>query len=236
MVTFLVLFADIKAFDCWTEAYDDVLVVGSNVRYIPSILLGMEGVCDQVAPREDSFWGPHEYSRLPQRFCPDSPYMAWCPIGYMGDHLPSHISSFRLDDLSSNPDHYFIPNRSWPSRGRFNMEIFETFQSDLNNIFYQVKQEMDAIRSDETLSHIRQPLRAVERAYSSALGLRVNFSTLYDIKQYLACLQRSVAELQGFLLWRRDEYAWASDTITLGSNPNHCRGAVATTGSEYRFL
>ncbi|KAJ7474231.1 hypothetical protein FB451DRAFT_1398220 [Mycena latifolia] len=222
------------AYQCRLRVSEHAEVVGYNTERIPHTLASLDfppGVSPGI--RCDGSWGPHEYTVLPQLFSADSPYMAWIPVKYDSLDIPHRISTFvaKLDPSASQ----FRPNAAWPSRGSIDPELLTGFQDDVNTIYTSVTAAFKRVGSHTALDGIRLPLRAVERSYASLLALRVNFLTRRDVLEYVACLKRSIAELQGFLLWSADLEQWLNPT-SVGKKKSYSRGVVCEDQESYNTM
>ncbi|KAJ7125539.1 hypothetical protein C8R43DRAFT_1030446, partial [Mycena crocata] len=160
--------------------------------------------------------------------------MAWIPLSYDGLTIPHRISTFLFNFDSTSP--HFTPDRAWPSRGTVSANILAEFQSDVNAIYASTTAAFERVRSHTAMTALRLPLRAVERTYASLLALRVNFLTRRDVLEYVACLKRSVAELQGFLLWAKDLEAWIDPHAARERQDYKMRGVVCEDLAIYTTL
>ncbi|KAJ7682424.1 hypothetical protein DFH06DRAFT_293927 [Mycena polygramma] len=223
-------------YTCRLKISPAVIVIGCHSTIVPRTLWTMDfppGVTPGI--RDDGFWGPHEYSLLPQLFCVDSPYMAWIPLEYDGLDVLRFLSQFQFA-LGPASTH-FKPNLAWRRRGTVDPAVLAMFQADVNVVYTEVLTGIDVVKSRPDLSHIRLPLGAVERTYASLLALRVNFLTRQDVLEYAACLKRSMAELQGFILWSRELDVWMDPSSSIFDRAGRrLRGAVCEDMLSYESL
>jgi hypothetical protein len=79
------------------------------------------------------------------------------------------------------------------------------------------------------------PVIALVRAHSSAFCMRFPHLTFHDLFEYLAGLQRSVAELQAYILWY-DHIQYSDILSNTRSFELGLRGSIAQSNSEYVML
>lgn len=223
------------AYCCRLRVSQEAEVIGDNTNFVPDTLDALD-FPPRVSPgmRVDGSWGPHEYSKLPQLFCDEAPYMAWIPVQFDSLPIPHFISLFDFHSEPAPPQ--FIPTRAWPSRGSVAPDILDKFQADTTAIYVAVLHAFNRVQSNKAVGNIQLPLRALERTYASLLALRVNFLTCRDVLEYASCLKRSVAELQGFLLWVRDLDHWLDPLAVVQSRGYVARGVVCEDLSTYNNM
>ncbi|KAJ7776601.1 hypothetical protein DFH07DRAFT_766796 [Mycena maculata] len=223
-------------YDIWAYSSNNTVVIASNTRQIPDLPKWNHTLVDSPLPRVDGRWGFDEYSRIPQIYDSTAPYLAWLPLGPLRQaELPSQINVFSLNPTSAA----FVRNPGWPHRGYLDTALRENFQKDvvwyidrLRSLIAAEEAKVDSIHED---LGIKPPVIAMVRSHNACFSLRFPHLTYRDVVEYFAALQRSLAELQAYIMWHdRMEYA-ELPTVFSGSETG-LRGAIVATLADYTHL
>ncbi|KAJ7144540.1 hypothetical protein C8R44DRAFT_725466 [Mycena epipterygia] len=223
-------------YDAWAYSPNGTVVIGSNTRHIPSVPQWDKNMRGPPMPRTDGRWGFLEYSALPQLYSAAFPYLAWMPVhSFERLSLPTEINEFR--PLCNSPE--FVRHNEWGHRGYLETTLREAFQRD---VVWYIDTVQAIIKADESEASgmsrypgVRPPVIAMVRAHNAAFSLRFPHLTYRDLLEYLAGLQRAIAELQAYIMWHdRMEYA---ELRTGGANSGTgLRGSIAMTQKNYNSL
>ncbi|KAJ7460237.1 hypothetical protein FB451DRAFT_1500592 [Mycena latifolia] len=147
--------------------------------------------------------------------------------------LPTYINSFRIIEDPTEPDTVFVRQSGWRHRGYLRTEIRERLQSDVVHYIDLVSHIIPDV--SRLFPAVRPPVIALVRAHNSAFSLRFPHLTYRDLLEYLAGLQRSVAELQAYAMWydraQFGDIQPSTRTFELG-----LRGSVALSLADYNRL
>ncbi|KAJ7464016.1 hypothetical protein FB451DRAFT_1403394 [Mycena latifolia] len=221
-------------YDAWIQTETGSLVLGSNTKQIPDLPRWKEEGLESPQPCIDGRWGLAEYSLIPQPYDETFPYLAWMPTQkYQRLSLPTYINSFRIIEDPTEPDTVFVRQSGWRHRGYLRTEIRERLQSDVVHYIDLVSHIIPDVA--RLFPAVRPPVIALVRAHNSAFSLRFPHLTYRDLLEYLAGLQRSVAELQAYTMWydraQFGDIQPSTRTFELG-----LRGSVALSLADYNRL
>ncbi|KAF8144562.1 hypothetical protein K438DRAFT_2029131 [Mycena galopus ATCC 62051] len=157
----------------------------------------------------------------------------WARLG-----VPTKINQFRVVEDARNPNSIFVRNSGWMHRGHLRTEIREELQRD---VVYYIDLVNDIIRKEADPSsrvgppEVRPPVVALVRAHNSAFCMRFAYLTFRDVLEYVAGLQRSVAELQAYSMWY-DRLQYGDIPSSNRSFELGLRGSIVRTLEEYNNL
>ncbi|KAJ6503624.1 hypothetical protein C8R45DRAFT_1185359 [Mycena sanguinolenta] len=227
-------------FDAWATTPNSTIVLAGNTKQVPDIpALNSHLDIGLSRPCIDGRWGLFEYSVVPQPFDPKFPFLAWMPThNFARLGLPTKINRFRVVEDITSPNSVFVRNSGWMHRGHLRTEIREELQQDVahyiehvNDIIRKEADPSSRLGSPET----RPPVIALVRAHNTAFCTRFAYLTFRDLLEYIAGLQRSVAELQAYSMWydrmHYGDLPLSNRTFELG-----LRGSIAQTPKEYNDL
>ncbi|KAF7335892.1 hypothetical protein MSAN_02326200 [Mycena sanguinolenta] len=227
-------------FDAWATTPNSTIVLAGNTKQVPDIPRWNSNL-DIGLPRPciDGRWGLSEYSIVPQPFDPKFPYLAWMPThNFARLGLRTKINQFRVIEDTGSPNSVFVRNSGWMHRGHLRTEIREELQQDVvhyidlvNDIIRREADPSSRVGSEET----RPPVIALVRAHNSAFCTRFAYLTFRDLLEYIAGLQRSVAELQAYSMWH-DRMHYGDLPSSNRSFELGLRGSIAHTPEEYNDL
>lgn len=211
--------------DVWSRLSATEAIIACNTRYIPEAFHPRD--IDLLLPRIDGTWGPHEYIRHPQLWDPQSPYMAWISLSHHSDQFfgANVVMRFKMDR------DYFTENglRNWI--GGLHKAVKDAFDDDVAFLIHQVSTAKEHAAARIFQTPLQLPDIAVRRANEVLVYLTLQDIYYRDCLEAVATLQRSVAELQGFVLWARyitnDQDAYPQSLL---------RGAFVPDLHTYRFL
>ncbi|KAJ6464470.1 hypothetical protein C8R45DRAFT_1174608 [Mycena sanguinolenta] len=226
-------------YDGWARAPNSSIVLAANTKEVPDIPHWNSNLSVTGVPCLDGRWGLSEYSTVPQLFDPEFPYLAWMPthrFARLG--LPTMINTFRVIEDVTTPNSVFVRNSGWQHRGHLRTEIREKLQED---VVHYIESAGRIIRNgaDPSLRvgspEARPPVIALVRAHNSAFCMRFAYLTPRDLAEYIAGLQRSVAELQAYTMWY-DRMHYSDLPSSNRSFELGLRGSIARTVEEYNLL
>ncbi|KAJ6465462.1 hypothetical protein C8R45DRAFT_939653 [Mycena sanguinolenta] len=226
-------------YDGWACTPNSSIVLAANTKEVPDIPHWNSNLSVTGVPCLDGRWGLSEYSTVPQLFDPEFPYLAWMPtqrFARLG--LPTMINTFRVIEDVTAPNSVFVRNSGWQHRGHLRTEIWEKLQED---VVHYIESAGRIIRNEADPSlrvgspEARPPVIALVRAHNSAFCMRFAYLTLRDLAEYIAGLQRSVAELQAYTMWY-DHMHYSDLPSSNRSFELGLRGSIARTVEEYNLL
>ena len=208
--------------DVWHVYGDNHAVIGGRTDYIPEEVASSE----LPIPRMDGRWGPHEICLIPQIWDPQSPYMALCPIGTHPDMSfpPKTIMEFVMSKDS------FVEHQSFTGLGGLNKSLWNEFNEEVNKLRFRVQDIQFHMSKDANFRRIQFPTEAVSHASQIMIYLRLSDIVYRDCLEAVAALQRTCAELQGFIIWSREAYRVRS------SRSYSVRGAKVDNMQDYMHL
>ncbi|KAJ7143486.1 hypothetical protein C8R43DRAFT_1130571 [Mycena crocata] len=231
--------ASALAFDVWTKTIRGTIVLGGNTKEVPDLPSWKLEPADALKPCIDGRWGLFEYSTVPQLFDNNFPYLAWLPTDrFHRLGIPTEINRFRIDEDPLKPNSVFVRHSGWMHRGHLRTEIREKLQQDVVYYIEQVKriiQEENDASTQKGAANVRPPVIALVRAHNAAFSMRFPHLTYRDLLEYLAGLQRSVAELQAYTMWY-DRIQYGDVAASTRSFELGLRGSVATSLADYNYL
>lgn len=222
-------------FDAWARTKNSTVVVASNTKEVPDLPHWNSEIVWPTKPCIDGRWGMAEYSLIPQYYDVKFPYLAWLPTQkFHRLGLPTQINSFRIEEDPSEPNSVFVRHSGWTHRGHLNTDIREELQRDVVHYIEAVNGII--LEGNSTAPpEVQPPVISLVRAHNSAFSMRFPHLTYRDLLEYLAGLQRSVAELQAYSLWY-DRIQYGDIPASHRSFELGLRGSVARTHAEYISL
>ncbi|KAJ7820523.1 hypothetical protein B0H14DRAFT_2599912 [Mycena olivaceomarginata] len=204
-------------YDVWAQS--GTLVIASNTKQIPHIPRWDRSLNPAAIPRTDGRWGLLEYSLLPQIYDQHIPFLAWISVGNH-EHLAmcTQINTFVL----TPNDLRFIRHSGWPHpRCGDRIQLLIATQ--------EATGELDHLGA-------RPPVIAMVRAHNACFSMRIPHLTYRDILEYLAGLQRAIAELQAYIMWYdRMQYQDLATPLVPGGKRG-LRGSIALWLEDYEYL
>ncbi|KAJ7718895.1 hypothetical protein B0H16DRAFT_1475252, partial [Mycena metata] len=189
--------------DVCAHTPNSTIVVASNTKQIPDIPVWNSTLVQPLRPCIDGRWGFFEYSRVPQPFDPVFPYLAWMPtekFNRLG--FSTKINSFEIiDDIQHSEESVFVRQPGWLHRGYLRTTVRERLQRDVVDYIERVREIISRERvSPIGTPNVKPPVIALVRAHNSAFCTRIPHLTYCDLLEYIAGLQRAVAELQAYIM------------------------------------
>lgn len=232
--------ADVLAFDAWAWIADSkTAVVTSNTKSVPNLPCWGSRGGEAPQPRIDGKWGMAEYSIIPQLYDVSSPYLAWMPTHrFTRLGFSTAVNSFRVIEEPANPNAVFVRHPGWKHRGYLHTEIREKLQMEVVRYIELVKDIIQSEANPKTRkgpAEVRPPVIALVRAHSSVFCMRFPHLTYRDLVEYVAGLQRSVAELQAYIMWY-DRIQYGDVPASTRSFELGLRGTVAQSVTDYNTL
>ncbi|KAJ6617829.1 hypothetical protein B0H10DRAFT_1948014 [Mycena sp. CBHHK59/15] len=226
-------------FDVWATTENGTVVLAANTREVPDLPQWNSDLVEPPKPRIDGRWGLSEYALVPQIYNSSFPYLAWMPTrNFQRLGIPTQINRFRIFEEVASVDSVFVRHSGWQHRGHLRTDLREELQKDV--IFY-INQVDEIIRTEANSSsrlgaaEVRPPVIALVRAHNSAFCMRFPHLTYRDLLEYLAGLQRSVGELQGYSMWY-DRIHYGDIPTSNRSFEMGLRGSIAESSADYDML
>jgi hypothetical protein len=226
-------------FDVWARTKDSKIVIASNTKEIPDLPCWNPPAGEVPWPRIDGKWGMDEYSVIPQPFDKSFPYLAWMPtqrFARLG--IPTKVISFQVIEDTTQPNSMFVRHSGWTHRGYLKTELREELQTEVVHYIDLVAAIILEEADSSTRSgpaEVRPPVIALVRAHNSAFCMRFLHLTYRDLLEYMAGLQRSVAELQAYVLWH-DRIQYGNIPASTRSFELGLRGSIAQNPTDYNAL
>jgi hypothetical protein len=222
-------------YDVWAQSPNGTLVIASNTKQIPHIPRWDRSLNPAAIPRTDGRWGLLEYSLVPQIYDPHFPFLAWISVG---NHerlaMSTQINAFVL----TPNDVRFIRHSGWPHRGYLDTIVRENLQRDVVEFIDRIQLLIATQEATGELDRLgaRPPVIAMVRAHNACFSMRIPHLTYRDILEYLAGLQRAIAELQAYIMWYdRMQYQDLATPLVPGGKRG-LRGSIALRLEDYEYL
>ncbi|KAJ6536050.1 hypothetical protein B0H19DRAFT_1270865 [Mycena capillaripes] len=132
----------------------------------------------------------------------------------------------------------FVRHSGWTHRGFLKTELREELQTEVVHYIDLVEAIILKEADSSTRcgpSEVRPPVIALVRAHNSAFCMRFPHLTYRDLLEYMAGLQRSVAELQAYVLWH-DRIQYGNIPASTRSFELGLRGSIAQNPTDYNAL
>lgn len=209
------------SYDVWTPLGDGNCVLGCNTDHIPPLIPTNE----PALPRIDGTWGPHDYTIMPQRYDPEAPYLAWCPLrpDPAQPFLDNPIMAFRF----ARNDYVQHPRQ--PRLGGLQKSILATFHQEVSRLadMYLQATQVAAIHWPS----VKPPTLALARMRETLVYLNLPDIYFRDCQEAIETLRRNTREVQAFILWARTPPARPYFVV-----PFPVRGSVAIDKDSYNYL
>ncbi|VDC00373.1 unnamed protein product [Peniophora sp. CBMAI 1063] len=148
------------------------------------------------------WWGPHEWSLLPQLYDCNSPWLAFLPIHHDRHHISRQditrdmiVDAPRLDSsYRAKQPLLFAPGP----------ELKERLRSYVDHAVEQAKAVLECLKSDRNgkgKEHAAWPTGANERATYLFRQLLAGVPSVNAFRRALTCLRRATGELEAFAIW-----------------------------------
>ncbi|KAJ7655714.1 hypothetical protein DFH06DRAFT_1200834 [Mycena polygramma] len=223
--------------ETWAHTRHGSIVIASNTKKIPCIPCWDDSLLTAAMPRINGRWGFAEYSHVPQPYSAEFPYLAWLPVDCLERlGLPVEINRYQL--TLDSPD--FVRHLGWGHRGYLKTEVRETLQTD---VVWYIEKVQALILTEEAEGggihrrfEARPPVIAMVRAHNACFSMRFPHLTYRDLLEYLAGLQRAIAELQAYIMWYDRMYYADFPTASQNGMNTGLRGSIATDTRTYASL
>ncbi|KAJ6514802.1 hypothetical protein C8R47DRAFT_492883 [Mycena vitilis] len=225
--------------DAWARSGKSTIILAGNTKQVPALPCWNLQLAEVARCRIDGRWGMAEYSVIPQPFDAAFPYLAWMPkTNFARLGFSTKINSFDINEDVADPNAVFVRHSGWKHRGHLRTEIREELQKDVVEYIHMVR---DIIHKEADphlrigLPEVRPPVIALVRSHNSAFCMRFPHLTYRDLLEYTRGLQRSVAELQAYVMWY-DRMHYADLPTSNRSFELGLRGSIAGSRTEYNTL
>jgi hypothetical protein len=148
------------------------------------------------------------------------------------------VNLFRVIEDTADPNSNFVHHPGWKHRGYLHTDVRERLQKEVVRYIEDVNKIIQSEANPITRkgpAEVRPPVIALVRAHNSAFCMRFPHLTYRDLVEYVAGLQRSVAELQAYIMWY-DRIQYGDIPASTRSFELGLQGTVAKSVAEYNTL
>lgn len=189
--------------DTYLSTHWTLVLKGNSSPPVIPIFARTENISGAVVD-EQGRWGDHEWSLLPQKYDPQSPWLS---------HIPIHVDNHHFTRSTIHRSTIVqVPRPEQEGGLRVKEPMMFTAVPDLRNTIREyskatialAESAMDEARNDAHLfgsAEIVWPQETINRVTHLWRRLVVGVTSINSFKRALSGLRRTILELEGFVIW-----------------------------------